>query len=400
MSNSGFNYKEEFLNFSMIVILASIGYFATDVYLPSLPAIASFFNSDEAHAQLTIFTYLASFALAPLICGFLTDRWGRKTIIKYGLILAIFSTILCFVSINIYWLIFSRFLQGFFMGSVTIATRSMLPDLYKGKNLAAKTSYLSMSMTIIIAIAPTIGGYIQEGLGWKFVFVFLLICLITILFFTRHLNESLKEKTNKKFVEIFKIYKVLISNKPFILYSMYLVIISLGIFSYITASPFLFQVYIGLSPSEYGLLSLCFGGVIAGTSFINTRLLKYFTQEKIMFFSSFLMIFSGILMMTLHFFGIKTVTSILIPSLIYITSIAFGINNAFAKAINYIHNEFGTASGLMMFLQFFACALGSLIFSIIPESNSLPLSIAFSICGIVVFIILIFALKYQDTQII
>lgn len=100
-----------------LLLLISLGYVATDIYLPSLPALSIYFHASDNEVQMTLFSYLLSFSLAPLIFGPLSDHMGRKKILIFGVALGTLSTFGCLFAQSIDWLIIARFLQGIGMGA-------------------------------------------------------------------------------------------------------------------------------------------------------------------------------------------------------------------------------------------------------------------------------------------
>src|SRR4051794_36235807 len=101
-----------------LLLLISLGYVVTDIYLPSLPALTVHFHASDNKVQMTLFSYLLSFSLAPLICGPLSDHIGRKKVLLAGVIIGTLATLGCLFAQNIDLLIISRFIQGFGMGAV------------------------------------------------------------------------------------------------------------------------------------------------------------------------------------------------------------------------------------------------------------------------------------------
>ena len=77
----------------IILFLVSLGHLTTDIYLPSLPAIARYFDVSTSTVQLSVSFYLTSMAFSPLIFGPLSDAWGRKKVIMFGLVLDTIATL-------------------------------------------------------------------------------------------------------------------------------------------------------------------------------------------------------------------------------------------------------------------------------------------------------------------
>jgi DHA1 family 2-module integral membrane pump EmrD-like MFS transporter len=363
-----------------ILVLVSLGYFTTDIYLPSLPALSAYFHASENEVQMTLFSYMLSFALGPLIWGPLSDHIGRKKVVMIGIVIGIFATIGCLLTKEIAGLIAFRCIQGIGTGAVLISSRTMISDLFTGKELTQQVSYVTMFMPLVLTIAPTIGGVLQEAFHWRAVFIFLICYMFFVLVWVATRPETMKRPSHHKLSEVFSNYRFHLRNVPF-LYQILFVFPTIGMYAYFTTSPFLFQEIIGLSPIEYGSLALYIGGIIIAMSFINTRLIHRVSLETIIFLGGTLMVIAGMLLLFFHFIGILTPWSLLIPVMIYFTCMPFCIANSVSKALRQVKTHFGSATALLTTLQFLAGALGTFIFSIIQDNSALPLAICFIAMG-------------------
>lgn len=372
-----------------IFLFIAIGHIATDIYLPSLPAIADYFNVAPSIMQSTISIYLFSMAISPLIFGPLSDLIGRKKVATAGMLCAIIATIGCSMAANIYFLVAGRAMQGIAMGAIVVASRAMIPDLYMGKELAKKATYISMLLQVILSIVPAFGGYLQEWLAWRAVFIFVALYLGGILWLSYKTQETVKilvsqEPFSQKLVMMTSSYKKLFNNKAFVFYSLCSVLPMIGLFSYLTTSPFLFQKVLGLSPSKYGMLSLYIGASVLIYGYINTKLIKYFSLQKIIFFGASIIILAGMFLMLFTALGVLSVKSILIPVLFYNCFPIFCMTNATALALTYLDDSYGAARAMVATSQFLAGALGSFIFSMLPVADGFYLALCFMMTGVLI----------------
>ncbi len=230
--------NSKFYTTTYLLLLISLGYIATDIYLPSLPALSIYFHVSDSEVQMTLFFYLLSFSLTPLIFGPLSDHVGRKKVLLGGIFISILATFGCLFAQNIYWLIAFRFIQGIGTGAVLISTRATVSDLFTGKALAKQISFITMLMPLVLAIAPTIGGVLQQSFHWQAVFIFLICYMMLIFFCIAFKSESLKNPSNEKISQIFSTYRSILKNRLFLIFGVNYVLPSLGFFAYLTVSPF------------------------------------------------------------------------------------------------------------------------------------------------------------------
>lgn len=369
--------SSNFFRTPYFLLLISLGYVATDIYLPSLPALSAYFQVGDNEAQMTLTVYLASFSLTPLLFGPLSDHIGRKKVILFGILVSILATISCLFAQTIDWLIVSRFFQGIGTGAVLISARASISDLYTGHALARQMSYLTMLMPLVLSLAPTLGGALQQTYGWKSIFIFLIFFMVFLLICVFFNSETKKALSHEKIRHIFSTYRSHLKNRLFVSYGINFIIPSLGLFAYMTTSPFLFQEIIGLTPIEYGSLSLFIGGTILVSGYINLKLIPHFSLTKIMCFGGCLVLLAGISLLIFTLLGVITTWSLLIPSLLFFTCLPFCITNAISKSLGCVKSHFGSATALATTFQFLVGALGSLIFSLIADETSLSLAVCF-----------------------
>lgn len=387
-----------FITTAFIMILISLGYVATDIYLPSLPALAAYFGVGDNEVQMTLVSYMLSFSLTPLIIGPVSDHIGRKKVILAGLTVGLLASLACIFAQNIYWLIAARFFQGLGLGAVLIVARATVTDLFTGKELAKQMSLMTMLMPLIFAIAPMLGGILQEEFQWQSVFAFLILYTLPIIFWSASRQETVKELSHASVAQILRTYRSHLNNKAFLVYGLNFILPSIGMFSYMTTSPFLFQEAIGMSPAEYGALALYVGGTIIGTGYFNLKMIHHFSQVTMLYVGCSMMLLAGLLMLFFHFMGILTTWSVLLPTLIYFTCLPLCIANASAKSLSLVKGYFGAAAALLTTGQFLAGAFSSLIFSLIPDRTALPLALSYFLVGLISFLNLTYARSVEKHQ--
>ncbi len=377
-----------------LLLLIALGYVVTDIYLPSLPALSAYFHASDREVQITLSSYLLSFSLAPLIFGPLSDKFGRKKVILYGLFISIAATLSCLVAQTIQQFSAFRFLQGVGTGAVMIASRTTASDLFSGTALAKQMSLMTMLMPFVLAIAPVIGGILQQQLHWQSVFLFLASYMLVVTIWAALKPETLKNPSNKNLYKIFSSYRIHLRNRLFLVFAINFALPTLGVFAYLSISPFLFQTVLGLSPTQYGILALYAGGTIILTGYINLKLLHYISVTQIICTGIGMMILAGCLLLYFHLLGILTPWSLLLPALIYLTSVPLCVANTAAKAMNLVEDHFGAATALLTSFQFLIASCGSFIASIAYETT-LPLALCFIGVGLLSLINLGFGCRLE-----
>lgn len=364
----------------VVLVLTSLGYFATDVYMPALPSMADDLGSSNSLAQLTIAAYMLSFAISPLVFGPFSDAYGRKLTTYIGLALAIVSTLVCIWAQSMHTIIAARFIQGIGLGAVVTVARAVIPDCYTGRDMAKFNSIITIMMPIMLAIAPTVGGLLEDFYSWRMIFVFLTAYLLLALWLT---TFNLKETLKKPDPFSLKIgtYAELLTDARFMYWCLLPPILSIGIAAFITAGPFLFQDLLGLSATQFGMLSMAIGASIFTFAIVNTKLLNYIHTEKLIAVGAALQLISGLFLVACALLGKLTVGTLLTACLIYFTSVPFSFPNGMSLAFDYLKHHFGLAGALFSTLQVFFMFLTSAVFSFLPSYSPYPLAISFVLVG-------------------
>lgn len=379
------SHSPSFFTTAYLLLLISLGYLATDIYLPSLPALAEFFQTTDNQSQATLFFYLLSFSLSPLVFGPLSDVVGRKPVILGGIILAFLSTVGALFSTTIGLFFTCRFVQGLGLGAVMIAARSIPADLFLGRALAQQINLVTTCMPLVLAMAPLFGGVLQEWFGWQAVFLFLAGYLGAVLLFVSCVPESLSNKHAYRTRQIFGFYRVHLKNWSFLQVGFNAVLPSFGLFAYMTVSPFLFQERLGLSPAAFGSLSLGTGATIMLSGYCNSLLLRRFPQHILMLLGFGCIFLSGLLLGIVEWFGWLNVWTLALPSFLYFTCLPFCLSNAVALSFGYIRSHFGAASALLTTAQFLIGSISTHLFAEMAGLSIYPLSFSFLAIGLLGF---------------
>ena len=151
-------------NTLLFLIVILVGFFsgiASDIYIPSLPAIANDLKTNIEDVQWTLAIFMLGLSISQLIYGPISEGIGRKYPLIIGLFIVITGSFICFYASSIQNLIFGRFIQGLGAGAGASLWRSIFRDSFEGAQLAKYGGYLSILVAFIVPAAPTLGGYLQ-----------------------------------------------------------------------------------------------------------------------------------------------------------------------------------------------------------------------------------------------
>jgi len=256
------NLKENHKGFSTFLALALIPLsgFATDIYLPSLPAMAKDLNVSASAIQLSLVFFMFSLGVSQIFIGSILDSFGRFKISIVSL--AVFSLTSFVIAIvpDIYVIYAMRIIQGIAIAFIVIAKRAYFVDLFSGDKLKSYISLFSIIWACAPIMAPFLGGYLQNIFGWRSNFYFLgglsLLFLILELLYS---GESLKYFHPFKLKTIAQTYAGMIKTPDFTLGIVILGICFGLVVIFNLSSPFIVERVLGYSAVTTGYSSLLSG---------------------------------------------------------------------------------------------------------------------------------------------
>ena len=158
---------------ALIASLVALGPLSTDMYLPAFPALKAAFSADIDQVQRTLSVFMLGFALAQLVYGPLSDRFGRKPVLAAGIGLFFLSSLGILFARSIEELTLLRLLQAIGGSAGPVLGRAMVRDIHGPRESARLLSYIATAMALAPAAAPVLGGFMTVWFGWSSIFLFL-----------------------------------------------------------------------------------------------------------------------------------------------------------------------------------------------------------------------------------
>ena len=377
--------------------LTALAPFSIDMYLPAFPAIAKSLNTEISKVTLSLTSYFIGISFGQLIYGPVTDKFGRKKPLIFGLLLFLIAAIGCALSTSINQLIFMRVILALGGCVGMVVSRAIVRDLFPASEIAKIFSTLMLIVGVAPIIAPTIGSWVVVNYSWNMIFYLLsvnaFLLFLAVYFF---LPESKKPDPTKslKIKSVLKDYKKVISDKTFLFYAFIGSIGSAGLFSYISGSSFVFIKYFGMKESDFGMVfGLNAFGYILGTQF-NRLLLNKFSSFLIIKSATFILF--GISLFIISLLFITDFSVYLLIGLLFCYLFLLGLlsPNTTALALTPFSENAGSASALIGFMQMFCGAIWSVLVSTLHDETLFPMIFGLSSAAIVIFIIV---LKLDNT---
>lgn len=350
-------------------LLVAIGPISMALFTPAMPQITHDFATTESMVKMTISLYFAGFALAQLVCGPLSDGFGRKPVIMAFMTIYLVASVIALVSPTIEVLIVARFLQGI-GGSVGVAiARAVVRDLYVGESSARIMNLIGLILGIGPAFAPTIGGITMELFGWHAIFVLMVLFGITVVLICHY---ALKETVARDLTRIRP--RALVASYGKLLSSSYFMACGLvmagGIGAFYTLAvvlPFILMNRIGLSPTAFGFSMLAQSGAFFAGSLTVRHTIRRFGAYRILPAGIFFIVAGSIGLAVLLRVFEPTFALVMLPVALYAYGAAFVMPAMSTASLAPFPHIAGAAAALGGFLQMGGGLVGGLFASLFGD---------------------------------
>ena len=237
-------------------LVAAVGPFAIDMYLPAMPDIGRDLNASQHAVQWTIVGYFITFGLAQLVYGPWADQAGRKPPLYVGLALFILGTVVCALAPSLGWLVLGRMVQGAGGAANMVVLRAVIRDMATGP---AATRMMSTIM-IVIAVSPLLAPLSGAGLlalgSWRLVFWALLAAAVLSAFLIHFaVPETLAAANRRRFdlASMLKGARTLLTNRGFMVMTFLAGFAFASFFVFIASASFVYIGSFGLTATQFSL---------------------------------------------------------------------------------------------------------------------------------------------------
>lgn len=372
--------------------VVAIGPLAIDMYLPAMPRLQSHFETDAASVQLTLAVFFVGIALGQLFYGPLSDRYGRRRPLVLGMLGFCLASLGCVYASSIEALIFWRFAQAMTGCAGMVISRAVVRDLCEPQEMARVLSLLVLVMGVAPILAPFLGSLSLNYFDWQGLFAFLAVfgafcAVLAALYVPESLSTQKRDKV-LSFAGVWSNYGQVMRHRRFMGYALAGGVAQAGMFSYISASSFVFIGSYGFSPNQFAILfgSNAFGLILA--SQINRAVLARYPAQQVL--SKALGTYSifALIMVLAAATGWGGVLAVMLPLWVCLACLGFTFPNSTAAAMAPFGDRAGTASALMGTMQFAIAGLASAAVGQYGGHGALPMAGMMATCAITAWLIL------------
>lgn len=383
---------------TLVTTLVALGPLSTDLYLPSLPTLATVFATDAARVQMTLSVFLAGFAVAQLAYGGLSDRFGRRPLVLGGLVIYFLASLACIFATTVEQLIGARFAQAVGACAGPVLGRAIVRDAWGPLESARALAYVSGAMALAPLVGPAIGGLLTVAFGWQSNFVILaLFSGLQLLAVWRWLGETNRtpDPQATRIVNMAGNFRKLLGDRDYLGCLLGLAFSYSALFAFISGSSFVLIGRFSLSPAAFGLcFSFAVVGYITGTQ-LASHLVRRLGIDSLMSAGGWLGAAAGLVMLGFELGGVHTLFAVLVPMFFVSASVGLVMPMSGARALASYPHMAGAASSLMGFSQMAIAALIGAVVGHYVAGNASVLAATVAACTVLVPFCYIFLVPRQ-----
>ena len=385
--------KKKYIKLILILgSLTALGPFSIDMYLPGFAGIAKDLNTSVANVSMTLSSYFIGISAGQLLYGPLLDRFGRKKPLFIGLLVYIVASLGCVFVTDIDTFIGLRFIQAVGSCAATVASVSMVRDLFPVKDIPKVFSMLMLVVGLSPMLAPTIGGYVTEDYGWHTVF-FILMCMGIVILIAAQIilpntylpDTSISLKPKPIITNFIKILK----EPQFYTYSFAGAIAFSGLFTYVAASPILFMDIFKVDAKTYGWIFAFMSLSFISASQLNSLLLRKFNSEQMILGALLSQTVISVVFLILAVNGLLGLYETIAMLFLFLACLGISNPNTAGLTLAPFARNAGSASALMGAIQLGLGAFASFAVGIFVTNSMLPMVLIMTVSTVLALLILI-----------
>ncbi len=370
---------------ALIAGLSMLQPLATDLYLPTLPAIATHFDASVATVQWTLSVFIAVFGGWQLIAGPLTDKFGRYPLIAAGTVVYACASLICMAAPTMTVLIAGRAAQAVGACTCLVAARGVVRDLYPPSEGARVLAAAATIMSFAPLIGPVLGAQLAAAFGWRSAFAVVAVFSVALAIFAAVRLKETNRHCNRDALALapmLNTYRSVLRSPTFRAYTLAAASTYAGLFAFISGSSFVLMRALGQTPTAYAFsFSLMVAGYLIGT-IICRRLLPRHGLPRTIQVGAALQCVAGVAMASLALASVHVPAAITLPMFVY--GVSHGIVQApsQAGAVAPFAQHAGAAAALLGFAMMLIASIVGAWIGASYNGTVYPLTLTIAACGL------------------
>jgi DHA1 family bicyclomycin/chloramphenicol resistance-like MFS transporter len=372
-------------NAIILGLLAAIGPFAIDMYLPALPTIASGLHASTAATQMTLMAFFVAFGICQIIYGPVSDMIGRKPPLYFGLVLFTVGSVGCAASVSIEWLIFFRFVQGLGASAVMVIPRAIIRDLHTGIEATRLMSLVMLVLSVSPILAPLTGSALIVPFGWRAVFIAVtVVAVLGLALIAGFLPETrpAAERIRVGLGNVLGGFGLLLRDGRFLGLTFIGGLGMSSFFAFLASSSFIYIGHFGLTPTAFSVaFSANAAGFIGASQFTATLGTRFGIARVVTVAAFFYALFAGILL-AVTLAGVDSLAVLIALLFVAFACLGLVVPSTMVLALDDHGPIAGMASALGGTLQMVTGGGMIVLVSLFFDGTVLPMVTAIALCAL------------------
>ncbi|WP_019178798.1 Bcr/CflA family efflux MFS transporter [Microbacterium yannicii] len=341
--------RRRILYIVLLGALTALGPFTIDLYLPAFPVLEEDFQTTAAAIQLTLTGTMIGFALGQLVVGPLSDKVGRRVPLLVVTALHVIASVAAALAPTLELLSIARVFMGAGAAAGGVVAAAIVRDLFGGRRLVVMLSRLALVSGVAPVLAPLVGSALLLVVSWRGIFVVLAIygavmLVSAIIFIPETLPRARRHERGA--TTVWQRYRSVFSDRVFIGVLIIGGMTFSGLFSYLSASPFLFQVTYAFDPQQYGVLFAVNSlGVVLGVQ-AASRLAARFGPQWVLAWSTAVLFVAASVIILADQLGLGLWGTV-VPLFVFMTACGFSFPCVQVLALDRHGKAAGTAQSIV-----------------------------------------------------
>lgn len=365
----------------------AFGLLAMTISIPSMQDWPATFDASQAGVQLTFSGFVAAYGGLQLVYGPLSDRFGRKPLLLFGLALALLASVLAAFAPSLPVLTAARIVQGAGSAASMVVGRAMIQDLYIGNDRTRMMAFVGMTMGVCPPLATLIGGQVHVRIGWRGNFALMAVLAAALLawaWVVLPARTSHAAAKARRWRELVGGYGTLLRQPVFLLYVTMLASTTATFYTFLGGAPIVLKAY-GVTPERIGWYIMCIPVAYIFGNLWTSRLIRSSTDRRIMAMGQALTLGGLVLVLLLGLAGARSPLSLALP--LVLLGIGHGLlaPPTLAGTVGLVPALAGSAAAVAGLLQQTSGALGAFLVGLVPHDGQVTLAalmLAWAVCGL------------------
>jgi DHA1 family bicyclomycin/chloramphenicol resistance-like MFS transporter len=370
-------------------LLTAVGPFAIDMYLPALPEIAADLGTSDAGAQATLVGYFIAVALCQVVYGPISDSFGRKPPLYFGMALYAAGALACSVAPSIGWLVAARFVQGMGACAGMVIPRAVVRDLHTGPEAARLMALIMLVFSVSPILAPLFGSLVAEFADWRWIFVatsligFLGLALNALL-----LTETRPPERRLPFhpATVVRNYATLLRDRHFVGVVLIGAFGMASFFAFLASASFIYIDRYGLTPTGFSVAFAVNAVAFIGSAQLTGVIGRRFGLRRMVLGGLVYYVVTTWLLVAATIAGIDNLYFLIVGLLVSAAGMGLVVPSVAVLALEHHGPHAGSASALLGTIQLVTAAAVIAVVGLVSDGTVLPMVLIMAGCGAVALV--------------